>query len=246
MDSEFKPEDIVRRSIDAGVKVIAFTDHIDFNPKDGSYGFYDYKKARETVFALREKFGKDLNILFGGEVGYESIRDSEIRQYLKNKEFDFLIGSLHDVEDEIIKIWVPMVEKKRKGRIYKPYYDEMYHLVESGLFNVMGHFDYYKKYSNNPEEARQLWVDYTEEIRNIFMLALERNMVLEINTSGLRQAPKEQYPAEGIVKLYKEMGGSYVSIGSDAHRPDHLMFGLERGYKIIKKYGLKIKTFLHP
>jgi len=243
MDSEFEPEDIVQKSINNGLRVIAFTDHIDFNPKDGSYGFYNYEKAREVVLALREKFGKYLNILFGGEVGYESIRDSEIRQYLKDKEFGFLVGSLHDVDNEIIKRWVPMVEKK-KGRVYKPYYDEMYRLIESNLFDVIGHFDYYKKYSNNPEVARDLWVDYTKEIKNIFRLAIRRNMVLEINTSGLRQAPKEQYPAEGIIKLYKEIGGNYVSIGTDAHRPDHLMFGLERGYEIAKKYELKIKTFL--
>ena len=66
---------------------------------------------------------------------------------------------------------------------------------------------------------------------------------LEVNTSGLRQAPLETYPAEPVVARYRELGGRRVSAGSDAHRADWFAAGLAEGYRIVAEAGFDELAF---
>jgi histidinol-phosphatase (PHP family) len=43
-------------------------------------------------------------------------------------------------------------------------------------------------------------------------------MMLEVNTSGLRQQVKETFPPYPAVLEYLKMGGIKLTLGSDAHR----------------------------
>ncbi len=66
---------------------------------------------------------------------------------------------------------------------------------------------------------------------------------LEVNTSGLRQAPLETYPAGPVVARYRELGGRRVSAGSDAHRADWFAAGLAEGYRIVAEAGFDELAF---
>ena len=45
----------------------------------------------------------------------------------------------------------------------------------------------------------------------------EEGKALGINTSGIRQSPKEALRSVKILKMFKEAGGRYLTVGSDAH-----------------------------
>jgi histidinol-phosphatase (PHP family) len=72
---------------------------------------------------------------------------------------------------------------------------------------------------------------------------VDSGTALEVNTSGLRQAPGETYPAGPIVALFRELGGSAVTAGSDAHRAATFAFGLEDGYRILAEAGFEELAF---
>jgi histidinol-phosphatase (PHP family) len=65
---------------------------------------------------------------------------------------------------------------------------------------------------------------------------------LEVNTSGLRQGPGETYPTEAIVRRFRELGGTRVTAGSDAHRASTFAFGLEDGYRLVSRAGFRELT----
>jgi histidinol-phosphatase (PHP family) len=71
----------------------------------------------------------------------------------------------------------------------------------------------------------------------ILRALVESGTGLEVNTSGLRQAPGETYPAPGVVARFHELGGQRVSAGSDAHRADWFAHGLEAGYRAVADAG---------
>ena len=62
---------------------------------------------------------------------------------------------------------------------------------------------------------------------------------LEVNTSGLRQAPRETYPGPAVVARFRELGGVRLTAGSDAHRQDWFAHGLEDGYRIAAEAGFE-------
>ena len=76
------------------------------------------------------------------------------------------------------------------------------------------------------------------ELYEPLLIALvETGTALEVNTSGLRQAPRETYPAEPIVERFRVLGGTRVSAGSDAHRREAFTAGLEAGYGVAAAAG---------
>jgi histidinol-phosphatase (PHP family) len=66
---------------------------------------------------------------------------------------------------------------------------------------------------------------------------IKRQMALEINTSGFRQSPGRTYPDQELVRLYRELGGKMISIGSDAHRADDLGSGCWQALSMAQKIG---------
>jgi histidinol-phosphatase (PHP family) len=114
-----------------------------------------------------------------------------------------------------------MVEKfhdATPSEVYGAYYREYLRMINSNLFDIAGHLDYPKKYGNRIFGLFK-YENYKEMIDPILEAIIERNMVIEINTKGWRSEAREQYPSTDILSRYKKLGGQYVTIGSDAHRP---------------------------
>ncbi len=64
-------------------------------------------------------------------------------------------------------------------------------------------------------------------------------MVIEINTSSLRKEHSETMPAKELLEIYKECGGMYVTVGSDAHKIEDIGADNDTAKKLIKEYGLQ-------
>ena len=63
---------------------------------------------------------------------------------------------------------------------------------------------------------------------------------IEINTSGLRNPKiKETFPSLKYVKMFRELGGEIISIGSDAHTVEDLGTGTLEGIKLAEEAGFR-------
>jgi histidinol-phosphatase (PHP family) len=81
-----------------------------------------------------------------------------------------------------------------------------------------------------------LWPDL---VAGVLSAVVERDMALELNTSGLRRKETTTYPTPRVLGLYRELGGSRVTLGSDSHRDPHVFFGLDTGRKILLEKGFE-------
>jgi histidinol-phosphatase (PHP family) len=126
---------------------------------------------------------------------------------------------------------------------YAPYFEELLRAAQSGLGDVLGHLDLVKRYGvahYGPLEPTA----FEEEIRAVLHAAIESGTGLEINTSGLRQAPAEPYPAPTVLRWYREMGGEIVTTGSDAHHASDLGAGIAEALDLARKTGFRaVATF---
>jgi histidinol-phosphatase (PHP family) len=78
----------------------------------------------------------------------------------------------------------------------------------------------------------------------VLRAAVERGVGLEINTSGLRQAPGEPYPAQTVLSWYRALGGEILTLGSDAHHSDDLGAGVTEALDLARELGFRaIATF---
>ena len=142
-DSQTPMEAHVLRAIALGLETVCFTDHVDFNPVDFGYLFYQPDAFFAELRALRERYGDRVELLAGMEFGETHLYRTELAGLLK-RPYDFVIGSVHWVGDlfpaDAVKKGVPMREYAGG------YWGVMLEMARLGGFDAMGHMDFPKRY----------------------------------------------------------------------------------------------------
>jgi histidinol-phosphatase (PHP family) len=228
-------------AVERGILEIAITDHVDFDPRAPGYAFASFTtRERQVREAAARWADRGLRVLFGIEVTYESHCEAAIREHLARYPYDFAIGSVHAMAhspytDDRVAGWVA---GRSFDEIVAPYFAEVEAAIRSELFDTIGHLDYVKKYlvDHVPPSAFAARPDVYEPLLRALV---ETGMGLEVNASGLRQGPGETYPAPWAVARFRELGGTVVTAGSDAHAASHFAFGLARAYEILGAVGFE-------
>jgi histidinol-phosphatase (PHP family) len=228
-------------AVERGIPEIVITDHLDFDPRAPAFAFADFSRRERVVREAAERWAEHgVTIRFGVEISYESDREEEIRGHLAAHPYDFAIGSVH------VPAWSPYA-RHRVGQwiagrsfaeVVRPYFTEVERAIRSGLFDTLGHLDVVKKYvvEHIPAAA---FAAAPEVYEPALRALVEAGMGLEVNASGLRHAPGETYPPPWTVARYRELGGTLVTTGSDAHLARSFAFGLATAYGIAARAGFR-------
>jgi histidinol-phosphatase (PHP family) len=228
-----------------GIPEIAITDHVDLDPRDPAYHYTSFADRERTVRAAAERCAaRGVTIRFGVELTYHRSWEAEARAHLERHRYDYVLGSVHDWPDSPytrsgVRAWVagrPIAE------VVAPYLDQVVCAARSGLFDTIGHFDVVKRYLNpyvTPADLHQHLELYDPALRAI----VEGGAALEGNSSGLRHLVAETYPGPATVQRFRELGGTRVVAGSDAHRRDWFAFRLGEAYRLIAEAGFEALAF---
>ena len=222
-----------------GIAEIAITDHVDFDPTAPAFAYADLPTRERYVREAADRWAdRGVTIRFGIEVTYQSRYEAEIREHLAHGPYDHTIGSVHVMRDdpftkERVAAWVA---GRSFAEIVAPYFAEVLAAARSGLFDSLGHLDFVKRYLA-PFVPPAAFAAAPEVYEPVLAALVESGTGLEVNTSGLRQAAEETYPAAWVVARFRELGGTRVTIGSDAHVARSFAFGLGRGYAIAAAAG---------
>ncbi|MBD3286762.1 histidinol-phosphatase HisJ family protein, partial [candidate division WOR-3 bacterium] len=185
-DSAVDPETAARVAVARELKIIGFADHAEFVNEDEAYIADGYKGRAilDEILKLRKMFRGQLEILFGVEIGFIPGYESQIAEFLNSFPFDYSIGSVHWVEGLLVSDWTR--KREAGGESYLPYYKDLLSAASSGLFQVLGHLDYVRKYLLAPEAYDH--AAYELIIDEILEACAETGTAVEINTSGWRHA----------------------------------------------------------
>jgi histidinol-phosphatase (PHP family) len=229
-DSEMAPLAACRRASELGLKAIVFTEHVDFDPTDQGYGFYDEVHFNDEMTECRVAMGRTLKVYKGAEITFQQQYRHQIFDFIHQHQFDLVIGSVHMVGLQDISR--PELAEKHYGQVeeeqaYGEYFNEVEKLIDSKLFDCLGHLDLCKRYGHlhyGPLNYRK----YEKSYKRIVKRLIQSGMMMEINTSGLRQQVKETFPPYAAVLEYLKMGGTRLTLGSDAHRTEDIGAGFKQ------------------
>ena len=232
-DGKSSISEMCQKAIELGIEEIGFSEHVDFEPKDWGFGYFNYERYNSEIKNAKESFGNRLVIRKGVEIDYQRCFEDDIMEWLQDKEFDFIIGSVHYLDDEIIG--GQLVRRKDLGRIYDDYFSEVTCSIRSGFFDVVGHFDLVARYVDNRRSELKNF-DCHEGIRTILEEVMENRIYLEINSKGLREEYRDTMPSRKIVDKFIENGGKLISIGSDAHSAEEIGSGIREILLFLSNY----------
>ena len=60
---------------------------------------------------------------------------------------------------------------------------------------------------------------------------------IELNTGGFKYGLGHPHPTEEIIRRYRELGGEIITVGADAHKPEHVAFDFAKVPSILKEAG---------
>ena len=251
-DSEACPRDMADEAVRKGLKTICFTDHFDKDDLEwGEEGIFDVDAYFVEMQKLQEEYAGKLNIRIGIELGLRTYLKDYYEELTKKYPFDFVIGSVHnvpykkDAEGNILYT-DPAAEKLFTDRTDKEAYRLMMETTlenvrTSDCFQTLGHLDYVVRYGKSREKEYS-YTDYADIIDEILKLLIEKEKGLEVNSAGLKYGLPFAHPHPDVLKRYRELGGEIITIGADAHKPEHIAYDFAKAEEILKSCGFKYYT----
>lgn len=251
-DSEACPRDMADEAVRKGLKTICFTDHFDKDDLEwGEEGIFDVDAYFVEMQKLQEEYAGKLNIRIGIELGLRTYLKDYYEELTKKYPFDFVIGSVHnvpykkDAEGNILYT-DPAAEKLFTDRTDKEAYRLMMETTlenvrTSDCFQTLGHLDYVVRYGKSREKEYS-YTDYADIIDEILKLLIEKEKGLEVNSAGLKYGLPFAHPHPDVLKRYRELGGEIITIGADAHKPEHIAYDFAKAEEILKFCGFKYYT----
>lgn len=251
-DSEACPRDMADEAVRKGLKTICFTDHFDKDDLEwGEEGIFDVDAYFVEMQKLQEEYAGKLNIRIGIELGLRTYLKDYYEELTKKYPFDFVIGSVHnvpykkDAEGNILYT-DPAAEKLFTDCTDKEAYRLMMETTlenvrTSDCFQTLGHLDYVVRYGKS-REKEYLYTDYADIIDEILKLLIEKKKGLEVNSAGLKYGLPFAHPHPDVLKRYRELGGEIITIGADAHKPEHIAYDFAKAEEILKSCGFKYYT----
>lgn len=259
-DSKTPMEEMLKAAIANKYSSICFTDHMDYNFP----AIYNKSNIKEPPFFLdTDAYFSEIKRLIplypqikirtGIELGLKEDAKDKCTELLNLYKFDFVIGSTHLI-DNTDPYYDEAWQGKDEKTVLQKFYETTFENVKSGVdFDVYGHIDYITRYTPYMKKLRssnlyneKYYLSITDSfldiIEEIFKYLIYNGKGIELNTSGLKYGLHHPHPHEKILKLYKELGGEIITLGSDAHETAYLGYGFDNVPEILKTCGFKYYT----
>jgi len=244
-DSEMTMEELCQTAVQKGLKEIAITDHHDIDYQDNTIEFLiDKEKYLKAIEKMQKKYEGKLIIRKGIEMGLQSHILTECDQYLKD-DFDFVIASFHTAEKNDLYIG-DFLSGYSQWEAYIQYLKTVLKVVkEYDNYNVIGHLDIIRRYGDFEKKPDLLENEQAENlIKEILKTIIKKNKGLEVNTSGYRLDGQNPLPSFEILKLYHQLGGEILTLGSDSHKTEDIAQKFDYTISQLRKIGFeKLTTF---
>jgi len=252
-DSEYVMEDVIKDAITMNMNEICLTDHVDYGIKvdqetltkeeilELSQGHefaplnVHYPHYFKEIERLKNKYPQ-IAIKKGMEFGMQTHTIPMFQKLFDRYEFDFIILSCHQVEDK--EFWTQDFQKGKTQQEYNlRYYQEILNVIKQYKnYSVLGHLDLITRYD---KAGIYPFYNIKDIVTEILKIVIQDGKGIEVNTSSHRYGLKDLTPSKDILKLYKDLGGKILTIGSDSHQKEHLGAYIEETKKELKNLGFE-------
>jgi len=199
--------------------VCAYSEYVDawFHRNAGAHKLEDYLELIRKV--RNEKY--PVEIKFGLEICYFKEFEDLIAEQTKDKGFDFLLGSVHFVDDFAFDHKAEHWDGMDVDKLYHRYFEDSVLLAKSGIFDGIGHPDTIKLFGHKPSYS------LTEYYERLAKELASSSMYADQNSGAYRRCPETASLGmeEELLRILKKHNVKIIT-SSDAHCPEDV------GYKI--------------
>lgn len=257
-DSEASIASMLDAARQADLLAYAVTDHVELTRwyPQGYYkarprneeDFFDYaerfERAMEQNLCARET-AQELICISGIELGEPDVDFALAERIYRDPRLDFVIASLHELQGKLDFYFLDYTHEDVHALLER-YFAVLLTIAAQDCYDVLGHITYPLRYVEGDAGIPVQMNTYRDCIAEIFRTVIRQGKGIELNTSGYRQRYGKPFPDAELLKLYKDLGGTILTLGSDAHRPEDVAGGIAEGAALAKAVGFdRISYYQH-
>lgn len=244
-DSTASASSMIDAAIQKKLDGICFTDHLDYDYKEEPGLFdLDVVSYKDEIYLLKEKYKlshPNFTINWGIEIGLQPHLVQKNKLVTSQYPFDLVIGSSH-VVNGIDPYYPSFYEGKDEEAAYREYFLSIIENLDSNAdFDVYGHLDYVVRYGPNKNKFYS-YDKYSDLIDEILRKIILSGKGIELNTAGFKYGLGHPNPTEEILKRYNQLGGEIITVGADAHQPEHIAYDFGCVTDLLKNAGFSYYT----
>ena len=240
-DGRVPMAEMAEAAIAAGLQELCFTDHVapvywgNLRPRDT----FPWEELLAEYELAKSVIGDRITMRLGVELG-DMTRNFEGAKTLRANmpELDFIIGSLHTMTEPYgcvdLSKFLPKTETEVRAGL-QVYLDQLKEIVEWGEFSVLGHLTLPLRYLNEEQGLHVTFDAFEEDLRYLFRTLIEKGVGIELNTNrGNAPLPDAKW-----LKLYRELGGEIITLGSDAHSTGYVGCQIRENQRLLRECGFR-------
>lgn len=232
--------EMAQAAVDRGLNALTVTDHYDMLSEDGHRRMtYNWTPSLAQFTETFPRFSDKLDLHLGIELGEAFVSPQHARAVLSQAgdALDQVIGSIHNWREEHgggEYFFTRFHTKETCHAALEDYFTSMEELVAlPDCYDVLGHIIYPLRYMHRDGQEFSL-LDYCKDrLAEILRTVIETGHSIEVNTC--RGFTVEDW--RDILKLYRDLGGTLVTTGSDAHYPQDVGKGLTEACALLQECG---------
>ena len=232
---------LCEQAVHRGLMGFAVTDCCDCDRLDEMRFAGRIIESVYCVHKARAVFGKDLIISSGIEVGQPLDRAESANKIIESGNFDVVLASVKKYPDgtKISDMDYSEMSESEIINNLQFYYKLLYQTVQWGNFDVLSQLTLPMRYIHS-SEAPYFSIRFCDDIiESILKFLAEIGKALEVNTAALRGKLNMILPPVRYLRMFKELGGEFVTVGSGAHGAESLGADLSEGIGLVYEAGFK-------
>ena len=228
---------------------ICFTEHMDLDyppcyfPEQAQAFEANPDEVLREICRLRQYFAQmnpasPFRIGFGLEFGMQQHLAGRFHEIAESYPLDFIIASQHLV-DSLDPYYPESWKDTDPDILIGHYYSEMLsNLKNMQDWDSLAHMDYIIRYIPGRENhIYDSMLRHKEVIDEILLHVIRSGKCLEVNTSGYKYGLGQPNPSPSVLKRYRDLGGRLITIGADAHEPEHIAYAFDKACRLLRSLG---------
>lgn len=247
LDSNYPMEQILQDAAALGLDEICFTDHVDYGVKDDwdcghpfaeqdGYQMYNvnYPAYLARFRELQAQYAGRICAKIGMEYGVQQHTIPQFEALYQKYPLDFILLSIHQIDDT--EFWTQEFQRTRTQKEYNErYYEELLRVMQQfDHYSVLAHMDLIARYDR---QGPYPFAAIRPFVAEILKTAIAHGKGIEFNTSYHRYGLRDTTPAADILRLYRELGGELLTLGSDCHHPGQIGAHFAEAKELLRAHG---------
>lgn len=230
---------LCEQAIHRGLFGFAVTDCCDCDRYDEMQFSERIHESVYCVYKARSVFEDSLVILNGVEVGQPLDNIGKADQIVSHVPFDMVLTSVKKYPDgkKVSDIEYSELSENEIKKLLESYYTLLLETSKWDNFDVLSQLTLPMRYLNS-EAAPYFSIRHCDDIiEEILKRLAESGKALEVNTSALRGKLNMILPPVRYLRMYRELGGEFITVGSGSHSCSSIGSDLSEGISLVHEAG---------